>query len=78
MSLPYYKETEVYKDENNDEIEINRVVYERTDGSGVDYVEQTKKNGVEIGHHTEHPDGTVHDYGIYKKDEEVEDEENEK
>ena len=48
------------------------MIYERDDGS-IDYVEQTKCNGVEIGHHTEHPDGTVHNYGIYDKDDDDDD-----
>ncbi len=68
MSDKYYKETKTYTDENGNEVEVNEVLYERSDGKGVDYVEQTKVNGTEVGHHTEHPDGTVHDYGIYKKD----------
>ncbi len=65
MTDNYYKETTTYTDEEGNEVEINQVVYERSDNSGVDYVEQTKVNGIEVGHHTEHPDGTVHDYGIY-------------
>lgn len=68
MCDKYYKETKKYTDENGHEVEVNEVIYERTDGSGIDYVEQTKVDGVEVGHHTEHPDGTVHDYGIYKKE----------
>ncbi len=47
----YYKETERYTDDNGNEYEVNKVVYDRGDGS-LDYVEQTKKNGVEIGHRT--------------------------
>lgn len=66
MGDKYYRESDTYVDENGDEIEINRVVYERDNGE-VDFVEQTKINGREVGHHTEHPDGTVHDYGIYEK-----------
>ena len=65
MTDNYYKETTTYTDEEGNEVEINQVVYERSDNSGVDYVEQTKVNGIEVGHHTEHPDGTIHDYGIY-------------
>lgn len=73
----YYKETTSYTDENGNEVEVNEVVYERSDGLGVDYVEQTKVNGCEVGHHTEHPDGTVHNYGIYADEEDDdEDEEN--
>ena len=68
MCDKYYKETTKYTDEDGHEVEVNEVIYERTDGSGIDYVEQTKVDGVEVGHHTEHPDGTVHDYGIYKKE----------
>ena len=64
----YYRETSNYKDENGNEVEINQVIYERSDGTGVDYVEQTKVNGQEIGHHTEHPDGTIHNYRIYDND----------
>lgn len=63
----YYKETSKYTDENGNDYEVNEVVYERDDKS-VDYVKQTKCNGIEIGHHTEHPDGTVHDYGVYEDD----------
>ena len=66
MDDKYLIERETYTDDNGNEIEINRVVYERDNGE-VDFVEQTKENGREIGHHTEHPDGTVHDYGIYEK-----------
>ena len=40
-----------------------------------DYVEQTKVNGYEVGHHTEHPDGTIHNYGVYNNDHEGDDEE---
>ncbi len=69
MCDKYLRETTSYTDENGNEIEVNEVVYDRGDGS-LDYVEQTKCNGVEIGHHTEHPDGTIHNYGIYDKDEE--------
>ena len=65
MGENYYKETTYYTDDDGNEVEVNEVVYERSDGSGVDYVEQTKINGQEVGHHTEHPDGTVHNYGIY-------------
>ena len=65
MTDNYYKETTTYTDEEGNEVEINQVVYERSDNSGVVYVEQTKVNGIEVGHHTEHPDGTIHDYGIY-------------
>lgn len=64
----YYRETRSYTDDDGNEVEINEVIYERPDGTGVDYVEQTKVNGYEVGHHTEHPDGTVHDYGIYLGD----------
>ena len=64
MCDKYIRETKKYEDENGNQVEINEVIYERNDGS-VDYVEQTKVNGIELGHHTEHPDGTVHDYGIY-------------
>ena len=66
MDDKYLIERETYTDDNGNEIEINRVVYERDNGE-VDFVEQTKENGREIGHHTEHSDGTVHDYGIYEK-----------
>lgn len=52
MCDKYYKETTSYTDENGNEVEVNEVVYERSDGLGVDYVEQTKVNGYEIGHHT--------------------------
>lgn len=69
MCDTYYKETHTYTDDDGNEVEINEVVYERDDGS-VDYVEQTKVNGYEVGHHTEHPDGTVHNYGIYADDDE--------
>ena len=37
------------------------------DNGEADFVEQTKINGREVGYHTEHPDGTVHDYKIYEK-----------
>lgn len=66
--MSYYKETENYVDNDGNEVEVNQVIYERDDGS-IDYVEQTKVNGVEIGHHTEHPDGTIHNYGSYVEDE---------
>ena len=69
MSI-YYRETENYKDEDGNDVEINRVVYDRTDGTGVDYVEQTKVNGYEVGHRTEHPDGTVNNHGCYNDEEE--------
>ena len=69
----YYKVTETYSDDDGNEYEVNEVIYERSDGSGIDYVEQTKCNGVEIGHHTEHPDGTVHDYGCYAEGEDDDD-----
>lgn len=41
MCDKYYKETRSYTDDEN-EYEINEVVYDRGDGS-IDYVEQTKK-----------------------------------
>ena len=65
----HYIVSESYTNDNGDSVEVNRVVYEREDG-GIDYVEQTKVNGREIGHYTEHPDGAVHRYGSYKNDEE--------
>lgn len=68
----YYRESETFKDDEGNNVEINRVVYERSDGS-IDYVEQTKVNGCEIGHHTEHPDGTIHNYGIYSETEDDDD-----
>lgn len=64
----YYRESESFRDDDGNDVEINRVVYERFDGS-VDYVEQTKVNGCEVGHHTEQPDGTIHHYGIYSETE---------
>ena len=70
----YTKETESYIDENGNVVEINHVTYERTDGKGEDEVEQTKINGVEVGHITKHPDGTIHKFGIYEDDKEKEDE----
>lgn len=73
MCDKYYKETTTYTDDDGNEVEINQVVYERSDGLGVDYVEQTKVNGFEVGHHTEHPNGTVQNYGIYAEDEEDDD-----
>lgn len=39
------------------------VTYERTDGSGTDHVFQLQKDGQEIAHRTEHPDGTIHEHG---------------
>lgn len=68
MCDKYYRETTSYTDDDGNKVEINEVLYERSDGTGIDYVEQTKVNGHEVGHHTEHPDGTVHDYGIYLGD----------
>ncbi len=79
MCDKYYRETITSTDENGNEVEVNEVIYDRSDGLGVDYVEQTKVNGCEVGHHTEHPDGTVHDYGIYadeKANDEDKDDEN--
>lgn len=78
MCPPYYKETEKLEDNEGNKIEINQVVYDRTDGTGVDYVEQIKINGVEVGHHTEHPDGTIHNYGVYDEDEDDKDGDDEK
>lgn len=77
MCDKYYKETTTYTDDDGNTVEVNDVLYERTDGLGVDYVQQTKVNGVEVGHHTEHPDGTVHDYGIYADDDADDDDEDE-
>lgn len=73
----YYKETTSYTDENGNEVEVNEVVDERSDGLGVDYVEQTKVNCCEIGHHTEHPNGTVNNYGIYADEDDVDNEDEE-
>ncbi len=72
----YYKVSNSYTDENGNSVEVNQVVYERDNG-GIDYVEQTKVNGREVGHHTEHPDGTVHNYGVYNQDDDREDDDNE-
>ena len=48
MDDNYYRETTSYTDEDGREVEINRVVYERSDGLGIDYVEQTKIDGYEL------------------------------
>ncbi len=69
----YYRVSNSYTDEDGNSVEVNQVVYERDNG-GIDYVEQTKVNGREVGHHTEHPDGTVHDYGIYDDQDDDEEE----
>ncbi len=68
----YYRVTNTYEDDKGNSVEVNQVVYDRGDGS-IDYVEQTKVNGVEVGHHTEHPDGTIHDFGIYADNNEEDD-----
>ena len=60
MCDKYYRESSTYTDYGGNEVEVNQVIYERSDGTGVDYVEQTKVNGYEVWYHTEQPDGTVH------------------
>ena len=59
----HFMTTVTYINAKGETVEINEVVYDRTDGKGVDYVKQIKINGVEVGHITEHPDGTIHIHG---------------
>lgn len=57
---PFSKTTE-----DKDGYEINKVTYDRTDGTGEDKVTQIKKDGKEVGHQTTHPDGKVNTHGNY-------------
>ena len=62
---PNSKDTKTYIDDRGRSVEINKVTYDRTDGKGEDKVTQIKVDGREIGHKTEHPDGTVNIHGNY-------------
>lgn len=57
--MGWEKITETTTDSYGNVYETNTVMYDRTDGKGKDYVEQIKKNGVEIKHTTVHPDGKI-------------------
>ena len=75
MCDKYVKDTNGYEDDEGNYFETNDVIYTRDDGS-LDYVQQIKVNGYEIGHHTEHPDGTIHNFGIYDDDDNDDDDDN--
>jgi hypothetical protein len=66
--FPYKKDTNYVTTDDDKNLEINRVTYDKSDGKGEDKVTQIKDadTNKEIGHKTEHPDGQTNYHGDYK------------